>query len=83
VGNSDTTFAIGLASRTLEWSAAYGGELAVAGKHLIVSNATAVHAFALVPEPTSLAISSFLAAGAAALSRRVKPLRQRSPSIAA
>lgn len=78
VGNDTTTYAIGLASRSLEWSAEYGGQLAVTGNHLVVSNGAAVHAFALVPEPTALAMSSLLAAGALKLMRRVKAPRRRS-----
>lgn len=77
VGNNDTTYAIGLDSRSVEWSAAYGGELAVAGGHLIVSNSSAVHAFALVPEPTVLAMGSVLTTGMVMLLRRRNYLSRR------
>ena len=54
VGNESETFAINLATHTKDWSAPYGGSLAVEKNFLFVSNTNALYAFGLaVPEPSS------------------------------
>ena len=55
VASSTTTYAISLATHATDWSAPYGGLLALDSGYLFVSNTNALHAFAVgVPEPSAM-----------------------------
>jgi hypothetical protein len=83
VGDSNKTYAINLLTRSVDWQAAYSGDLAIVSDVLFVSNSRTLNAFNLaVPEPSSAVLLLPLAVVLGLLGRRqrYKKAAERSAS---